>query len=200
MAAARDPATGKLWGGVLLEGGRLDLSLNGRIGSIYAFGEGGRLIGLRVLDNTRFAGGGGAELSIGAGPLGEFRFGPAFTSLAFENNERFFTFGHGGYFSPQRFFHGAAVLRWQRSGTLRWESAAEPGYDWYQEAHALVFPLSPDGTFYPGKTAGGFSFNARAFLGVGIGGGFELGLSGAMQRAPEFREMRAAIVLRAGGL
>src|SRR3989442_1560563 len=100
MAAARDPATGKLWGGVLLQGGRLDLALNGRIGSIYAFGEGGRLIGLRVLDNTRFAGGGGAELSIGAG----------------------------------------------------------------------------------------------------IGGGFELGLSGAMQRAPEFREMRAAIILRAGGL
>src|SRR2546428_8860689 len=110
MAAARDPATGKLWGGVLLEGGGVDRSLNGRIVSIYAFGEGGRLIGLRVLDNTRFAGGGGAELSIGAGPLGEFRFGPAFTSLAFENNERFFTFGHGGYFSPQRFFHRAARL------------------------------------------------------------------------------------------
>ena len=200
MASARDPATGKLWGGVLLQGGRLDLSLNGRIGSIYAFGEGGRLIGLRVLDNTRFAGGGGAEVSVGAGPLGELRFGPSFTSLTFQNNERFFTFGHGGYFSPQRFFHGAAVLRWQRAGTLRWDAAAEPGYDWYQEAHALVFPLAPDGTFYAGKTADGFSFNARAFLGVGIGGGFELGLSGAMQRAPEFREMRAAIILRAGDL
>src|SRR2546428_6290403 len=126
MAAARDPATGKLWGGVLLEGGRLDLSLNGRIGSIYAFGEGGRLIGLRVLDNTRFAGGGGAELSIGAGPLGEFRFGPAFTSLAFENNERFFTFGHGGHFVPLRFFPRPGVLRSERSGALLWESAAEP--------------------------------------------------------------------------
>jgi len=200
MASARDPATGKLWGGVLLQGGRLDLSLNGRMGSIYAFGEGGRLIGLRVLDNTRFAGGGGAELSVGAGPLGEFRLGPSFTSLTFQNNERFFTFGHGGYFSPQRFFHGAAVFRWQRAGGLRWDAAAEPGYDWYQEAHALVFPLAPDGSFYAGKTEGGFSFNARAFLGVGLGGGFELGLSGALQRAPEFREMRAAIILRAGGL
>ena len=64
----------------------------------------------------------------------------------------------------------------------------------------MVFPLAPDGSFYAGKTEGGLSFNARAFLGVGIGGGFELGLSGAMQRAPEFREMRAAIILRAGGL
>src|SRR2546428_2797598 len=52
----------------------------------------------------------------------------------------------------------------------------------------------------PGQDRRGFSFNARAFLGVGIGGGFELGLSGAMQRAPEFREMRVAIVLRAAGL
>src|SRR2546426_3054169 len=115
MAAARDPATGKLWGGVLLQGGRLDLALNGRIGSIYAFGEGGRLIGLRVLDNTRFAGGGGAELSIGAGPLGEFRFGPAFTALAFENNERFFTFGHGCYINPPSSLHVTSVLTCMRS-------------------------------------------------------------------------------------
>jgi cellulose synthase operon protein C len=200
MAAARDAATGTLWGGVLLQGGRLDLSLNGRMGSIYAYGEGGRLIGLRVLQNTRFAGGGGAELAFLAGPLGEFRLGPAFTALSFENNQRFFTFGHGGYFSPQRFAHGAAVFRWQRSGTLRWEAAAEPGYDWYQEAHAPILPLSPDGSFYPGRTAGGFSFNGRAFLGIGVGGGFELGVSGGLMQAPQFQEVRAGLVLRAGGL
>jgi len=185
---------------VLLQGGRLDLSLYGRLGSVYAWGEGGRLIGLRTLGNTRFAGGGGAELALPAGALGEFRLGPAFTSLTYQNNQRFFTFGHGGYFSPQRFVHGAAVLRWQRSGTLRWEAAAEPGYDWYQEAHAPIFPLSPDGSFYPGKTQGGFSFNGRAFLGVGVGGGFELGLSAGVMRAPQFQEVRAGVVLRAGGL
>src|SRR2546428_10882475 len=109
MAAARDPATGKLWGGVLLQGGRLDLALNGRIGSIYAFREGGRPIGLRVLDNTRFAGGGGAELSIGAGPLGDFPLRPAFTALALENNQRFFTLGYRGHFQPPRLFRRAAV-------------------------------------------------------------------------------------------
>ena len=200
MAAARDPATGTLWGGVLLQGGRLDLSVNGRIGSIYAYGEGGRLIGLRVLENRRFAGGGGAELALGAGPLGEFRLGPAFTALAFENNQRFFTFGNGGYFSPQRFFHGAGVLRWQHPGAVRWDAAAEPGYDWYQEAHAPILPFDPNSGFYAGKTEGGFSFTGRAFLGIGLGGGFELGLSGAVQRAPEFQEVRAGVVLRAAGL
>ena len=153
-----------------------------------------------MLDNRRFAGGGGAELALGAGPLGELRLGPAFTALAFENNQRFFTFGNGGYFSPQRFFHGAGVLRWQHLGAVRWDAAAEPGYVWYQEAHAPILPFDPNSGFYAGKTEGGFSFTGRAFLGIGVGGGFELGLSGGVQRAPEFQEMRAGVVLRAAGL
>lgn len=200
MAGAADPATGQHWGAVLLQGGRLDLAVNGGQGSIYAFGEAGRLVGLRVRDNTRVAGGGGAELSLGVGPLGEFRMGPGFTVLSYANNQGFFTLGHGGYFSPQRFFHGAAVFRWRRSGKVRWEATAEPGYDWYQQAHAPVFPLNPDGSYYAGQTSGALSFTGRAFLGVGIGQNVELGLSGAVQRAPEFQEVRAALVLRAGGI
>jgi hypothetical protein len=42
--------------------------------------------------------------------------------------------------------------------------------------------------------------NARAFLGIGVGGGFELGLSGGVVRAPQFQEVRGAIILRAAGL
>ncbi|HZR09243.1 MAG TPA: cellulose synthase subunit BcsC-related outer membrane protein [Myxococcales bacterium] len=198
MAAATDPATGRHWGGVLLQGGRLDLSLVGHAGSVYAYGEAGRLIGLSVQANRRFAAGAGAELILGRGDLGDLRIGPAATVLAFDNNERFFTFGHGGYFSPQRFVHGGAIVRWQRGGGgLRWDFSAEPGYDYYQEAHAPIFPLDPDGAFYPGKTEDGFSFTGRAFIGVGVGDRFELGFSGGVQRAPEFQEVRAGIVLRA---
>ena len=197
MAAATDPETGRHWGGVLLQGGRLDLSLGGRAGSIYAYGEAGRLIGLNVQHNTRLTAGGGAELVLGKGDLGELRIGPAATVLAFENNERFFTFGHGGYFSPQRFFHAGAIVRWQRGGGLRWDFSAEPGYDYYQEAHAPIFPLAPDGAFYPGKTEAGFSFTGRGFIGVGVGNRFELGFSASVQQAPEFQEVRGGVVLRA---
>jgi hypothetical protein len=132
--------------------------------------------------------------------LGEFRLGPVFSSLTYANNQRFFTFGHGGYFSPQRFFHGGGILRWQRAGTVRWDASAEPGYDYYQEAHAPIFPLEPDGSYYAGRTQGGASFTGRAFLGIGVGDKFELGLSAAIQQAPQFQEVRAGIVLRAGGL
>jgi hypothetical protein len=200
MVSTTDPATGNQWGAVLLQGGRVDLSFDGDLGTVYAYGEAGRLIGLRVQDNTRVAGGAGAEFLLASGPWGEVRVGPGFTALAYENNERFFTFGHGGYFSPQRFFHGSGVFRWRRAGALRWDASAEPGYDYYEEAHAPFFPLKPDGSFYPGKTEGGFSFTGRAFLGIGVSDRFEVGLSASVQQAPEFQEVRAGIVLRAGGL
>ncbi len=198
MAGATDPGTGLHWGGVLLQGGRLDLSVSGGAGSVYAYGEAGRLIGLRVQDNVRYAAGAGAELAVPAGELGEFRAGPAVTALSFQNNERFFTLGHGGYFSPQRFVHGGMVFRLRRSGTVRVDAAAEPGYDWYEEAHAPIFPLDPDGGFYPGQTKDGFSFNGHAFLGLALSSRVELGLSGAIQSAPEFQEVRAGVLLRAG--
>ena len=198
MAGATDPGTGARWGGVLLQGGRLDLGIAGRAGSLWVYGEAGRLIGLRVQDNTRLAAGAGAELALLSGAFGEVRAGPAVTALSFANNERFFTLGHGGYFSPQRFVHGGLVLRWQRLGTVRWDAAAEPGYDWFEEAHAPVFPLDPDGAFYPGQTQGAFSFNGRAFLGVALGSRVELGLNAAIQQAPQFQEVRAGVLLRAG--
>jgi tetratricopeptide (TPR) repeat protein len=198
MAGATDPGTGVHWGGVLLQGGRLDLSLSGSAGGVYAYGEAGRLIGLRVQDNVRFAGGAGAALAVAAGDLGELRAGPAITALSFENNERFFTLGHGGYFSPQRFVHGGMVFGWRRSGAVRVDAAAEPGYDWYQEAHAPIFPLDPDGGFYPGQTQDGFSFNGRAFVGLALSSRVELGLTAGIQQAPEFQEVRAGVLLRAG--
>jgi len=198
MAGATDPGTGEHWGGVLLQGGRLDLGVAGRAGSIWAYGEAGRLIGVRVEDNTRLAAGAGAELSLFRGPLGEIRAGPAVTALSFENNERFFTLGHGGYFSPQRFVHGGLVLKWQRAGKVRWDAAAEPGYDWFEEAHAPVFPLDPDGAFYPGQTQGALSFNGRLFVGIALGSRVELGLNAAIQQAPQFQEVRAGVLLRAG--
>ena len=197
-AGATDPATGQHWGGVVLDSGRLDARFTSGRGTIYAYGEGGRLIGLRVADNLRAAAGGGAELTLYDGELGRIGGGPDVTALSFQRNLGFFTLGHGGYFSPQRFVHGGLALRWHRDGALHWDALVEPGYDYYEEAHEDVFPLSPDGRLYAGKSSGGLSFNGSAFVGIGLSHGFELGLTAAMQQAPEFQELRAGIALRFG--
>jgi hypothetical protein len=114
---------------------------------------------------------------------------------------RYFTFGHGGYFSPPRYLHGGLPVRWARAGGVHWEVVAEPGFDTYEEASAPVFPLgggAADVADYPGRTNRGFAFNGRAELGVRLGL-LQAALSAGVLRAPQFQEVRGGIVLSFGG-
>ncbi|HWE23765.1 MAG TPA: cellulose synthase subunit BcsC-related outer membrane protein, partial [Myxococcales bacterium] len=205
-AGTRDPRTGRNWGGVVARGGRLELGVDTGPVNLFGYGEYHRLVGVRVEENARAAGGGGIEWKLYQGDLGDLRIGPAVSLLSYQYNLSFFTIGHGGYFSPQKFFHGGFALRWSGSGTgkLRWELAAEPGFDTFTQNSAPMFPLNlpgdPTGTApYPGVTNHGFSFNGRAFLGWSIASFLELGLGASGQQAPEFQEFRAGAFLRFGG-
>jgi tetratricopeptide (TPR) repeat protein len=201
-AGERDPATGRSWGGVVMDGGRVDLGL--ALGAVHAwaYGEAHRLIGLSVADNRRIAGGGGVDLRLLEGDAGALSLGPTVSALGFDRNLRFFTFGQGGYFSPQRFVHGGLALTVRRAGALSFEAAAEPGYDAYIEAKSEILPLSrpgEGGAPYLGHSSGGASFNGHAQASWQISNDWELGLSAGILRAPEFQEVRAGVVLRFAG-
>jgi hypothetical protein len=205
-AGTRDPRTGRNWGGVVARGGRLELGLDAGPVDLFAYGEYHRLLGVRVEENGRVAGGGGIQWKLYQGPLGDLRAGPAVALLSYEHNLSFFTIGHGGYFSPQHFFHGGFALHWSGGGigALRWDLAAEPGFDRYSQESAPMFPLNlpgdPVGSApYPAVSKSGFAFNGRAFVGWGIASFLELGLGGSVQEAPEFKEYRVGVVLRFGG-
>jgi hypothetical protein len=188
FAGTTDPGTGRRWGGVVYDNGRLDLALSYGILGLYGYGDGGRLIGFNVADNARI-GGGGAD-------LGEIKIGAGASALSYRNNLSGFTFGQGGYFSPQRFFHGGATFSWRREGPVRWEAVVEPGYDHSEEAVSPIFPLDPASDTANGATSSGASFNAHLALGFKLGPHVETALTGSVQRAPEFQEVRAGLVLR----
>jgi cellulose synthase operon protein C len=205
-AGTADPRTGRNWGGVVARGGRLELGLDVGPVNLFGYGEYHRLIGVRVEENQRAAGGGGIELKLYQGPLGDFRMGPTVSLMSYQYNLSFFTIGHGGYFSPQQFFHGGFALRWSGNGTgsLRWDVAAEPGFDTFRQNSAPMFPLNlpgdPTGAApYPALSNHGVSFNGHAFVGWAIASFFELGLSASVQQAPEFQEYRGGVLLRFGG-
>lgn len=201
-AGEHDAATGRNWGGVVMDGGHLDLAYQGGDLRVFAYGELHRVVGLNVAENRRIAGGGGLELRLAQGDLGAVYIGPSVAALGFDRNLRFFTFGQGGYFSPQRFVHGGLALTVRHSGAVTFEAAAEPGYDAYIEAKSEILPLSPPGAGgapYLGRSSSGVSFNGRAQLGWQISDVWELGLNAGVLRAPEFQELRAGLVLRFGG-
>jgi hypothetical protein len=196
-AGTADPATGRRWGGVVYDNGRLDLATSIGILGLYAWGEGGRLIGFNVADNARGAGGGGFDLALfRSNDLGEVKVGAGASGLGYQKNLSGFTFGQGGYFSPQRFVHGGVNLSWRREGTVRWEAVVEPGYDEYAAASSPLYPLSGTSDTAPGASSAGASFNGHLAIGIKLGSHLETALSGSIQRAPEYQELSAGLVLR----
>jgi hypothetical protein len=203
-SGARDPTTNRIWGGVVSEGGRGDLGINVGLLSLYGYAGYDRLVGVDVAENRRFSAGAGLQATLFDGAAGALRAGPTGALLAFDRNLRFFTFGQGGYFSPQKFLHGGFTVTWRRDGALHFELAAEPGYDAYSEDASPAFPLAgpgdPTGPPYPARTNSGPSFNGHLQLGWAVTNSFEAAVNVAVQQAPEFQEMRAGLVLRFGGI
>jgi hypothetical protein len=207
FAGVQDPATGRFWGGVVTEGGRMDLAYAPQFLTVWGYASLDRLLGFHVAENRRIAGGAGFAFRVGAGELGEISAGATVTGMAFDRNLSLFTWGQGGYFSPQQFLHAGVPVGWKGGRRFRWEVVAEPGYHWFRQDATAVFPLglppgaSDDaaahaGDVVPGSRTAGFAFDGRATLGLTITRGLEATATGAWQTAPEYRELRASAGLR----
>jgi hypothetical protein len=61
----------------------------------------------------------------------------------FDNNQNFFTYGHGGYFSPQSFLSVSFPIRYAYDSS-RWEVRGNfaPGYQSYDQEAANLYPTS----------------------------------------------------------
>ena len=202
-AGARDAASGQVWGGVVMQGGRLDLGLERSRSRYYAHGSYDWLTGDQVAANRRVTAGAGAEASLSSDRSGSLTVGVDALGMHYEQNLSRFTIGHGGYFSPQRFARVSIPVGWRSEGPLRWELVAAPGYEWFEESQVPVFPL--DGTLegtalYASQRVSGFALDAHAMLGWSFARGFEVRTTAAVQRAHEYQEFRAGLLLRYGSV
>ena len=112
-AGMTDPTTGKIWGGVVATGGALELNRGGGDSGFYASIGGEKLTGHNVADNTRIAGSAGAYWLALSNPFGRLKVGANLMAMHYALNERYFTFGQGGYFSPDSFLMLNAPLTWE---------------------------------------------------------------------------------------
>jgi hypothetical protein len=208
-AGTRDPGTGRTWGGVVSEGGRLELGLELAPTRAYVYGAYDRLVGDQVAENTRAMAGVGFDATLTRGNLGSLSVGLAALGMEYDKNLRYFTWGHGGYFSPQRFVRGSIPVGWRREGTVRWELVAAPGVETFEESETPMFPAVPGGAppgvapgvaTYPGQRVTGFALDAHALLGLTLARNVDLRATAAGQKAPEYREWRAGIALTFGSV
>lgn len=153
----KDPYSGLDWGRVLRTGvdARMSFSLPGScwvsIGGGYDY-----LWGENVWSNGFISGTASFGRTMNSG-RGQLVYGVFSTLKHFTHNTDFFTFGHGGYFSPQFLFMAGPILRY----TLRPGSASafdvslSADYIHYRDAPSPHYPLGASGTVLPSSPAFG---------------------------------------------
>ena len=111
-AGARDPVSGEVWGGVTSNGATLRIGYDG--GKFDAFLDLGYyvLTGKNVATNREFALRTGIDWKLYQKADTLLSGNVAITNWRYEKNLSYYTFGHGGYYSPQSYYSLAVQLRW----------------------------------------------------------------------------------------
>lgn len=144
-AGAYDPLTGRNWGAVLRTGGRVDVAYDMSNYGLYASGAYYGFGGRNVEENSSLELGGGVFFRV----LQSRRFGTVtaglnVTTFGYDQNLRHFTFGHGGYFSPQFFTAVTVPVSWVgRSGRLDYRVEGAIGLQTFREDGAPLYPGRP---------------------------------------------------------
>jgi Tfp pilus assembly protein PilF len=143
-SGATDPRTGASWGPVLRTGGRAQIEFPLGNGFGYVGGGYSSFDGSGVASNTRIEGGAGVSIPVWRDGDSELRTGLDLVYLAYERNLRYFTLGHGGYFSPQQYTALNIPVDYRgRNGDLSYRVGATLGYAAWREDAAPVFPNDP---------------------------------------------------------
>ena len=140
----RDVNSGRTWGGVVRTGGRAQVEVGTQPVAFYLGGGYSSFDGTGVAKNSRIEAGAGASWTIYREPSEELVAGMDLVYFGYDNNQRLFSVGNGGYFSPQSYTAVLFPLDWRaRSGNLAYRLGGTLGYQAYRESAAKYFPLDP---------------------------------------------------------
>lgn len=180
-AGARDPVTGAVWGGVTGSGLAARAGWNrGRLGLAGSL-DAHRYTGRNVLDNSGVKLRAEGDWRLLDGP-GYRLFGGLNASYwSYEHNLRYYSFGHGGYYSPQSYLSLSAPLD-LRGGFERWswQLRAAASYSWSREEDAPFYPNDPELQALAENSPLPSGFDAPVYDG-GNGSGFGYSAAGALE-------------------
>ena len=143
-AGAHDPVTNQIYGGVVRSGVDIYTSKDiGRISVFAALGA-GVLTGHNVETNQEETVRAGVDIPLYSSPNWRLDTGLVGNYWHYAQNLRFYTFGQGGYYSPQRYLSLGVPLDWvARYGKASWELEGSIGISHTFEASSPFFPTDP---------------------------------------------------------
>ena len=135
---------GNIWGGVVATGGEAQFAHTNGNSGFYVSGGGQYLNGVHVQNNSRIDGDAGAYWQVRSVPdEGSMTVGVNFFGMHYAHNETYFTYGQGGYFSPQAYFLASVPLTMQveQGWNLRYTVTGALGVQAFQQDSVPFFPL-----------------------------------------------------------
>ena len=142
-AGVTDPASGAVWGAVIRNGGESIVSYDDGDLGVFAKFAYGYYTGTSVATNQSY------ELTTGAyfrpykDEKSELKVGIAGTYLSYNQNLNGYTFGQGGYFSPQSFYSLIFPVDWtETTGRFKYAAGGAIGVQSSQQNASPFFPTS----------------------------------------------------------
>lgn len=143
-AGARDPVTGQVWGQVMRTSGGVGFSYDSKGNGLYGDVQ---YKGFRGNENTRRNR--GVEANFGgytrlvSGENSSLTAGFNLNYQSYRNQQNFFTFGQGGYFSPKNFFSVSFPVQYSLNTTsLDLKAGVTPGFQSYSQKETLLYPTA----------------------------------------------------------
>jgi len=202
-AGAVDPVTGEHWGGIVRNGVHVRYARDvGRIG-LFADVGAGLYTGDDVKTNHEFTVRTGFDVPVYTQRDQRVSSGLVLNYWHYSDNQRFYTFGHGGYYSPQRYVSFGIPLDWTgRHAKWSWRFLGSAGWSFTREDDVAFFPTRPDlqalsgNAIYKGGTGGGFAYTLGATVEYTFAPHWVAGAGFSIDRSRDYAPNRAMAWIR----
>lgn len=157
----RDPYSERTWGRVLKTGGSIGRDMSWPNGSWVSVRVGAdHYRGHNVWRNFSVTGDAAVGRSFSY-RSGTFSLGGFVNGSHFDRNSDFYTYGHGGYFSPSFFMMTGPTVRYRSDpGGLWWlDMKASAGYLYYETEASPIYPKSATNEKYSGDRFSGLGYS-----------------------------------------
>lgn len=143
-AGTRDPVSGERWGQVMRTGGGVSGSYDQDGNGVYGEVAYSRYRGRIVPSNSSIEANVGGYLRLVKGEHSQLTGGINANYQTYDNNQNYFTYGHGGYFSPQNFVSiGFPINYTLATDKLDVKASITPGFQSFKQEDTALYPSEP---------------------------------------------------------
>ncbi|VFR49381.1 Cellulose synthase operon protein C [plant metagenome] len=218
FAGTRDDRSGLRWGGVTSTGVQLQAGADYQTHGVYGSASWHSLNGQNTKSNNRTEVAGGIYRHLIREEDRLLTAGLHASATFYGNNQRFFTYGHGGYFSPQSMYYLGVPVTWaQRNDRLTYKLQGSVGVQRFKEDDADYFPTDAsmqqqadlamaqaraqglefnNGPRYSGQSSTGFGYNLAAAAEYQMAPNWFIGANAGMDNAKDYRQWQGGLYLR----